>query len=100
MDDHHVFCLYGWKIHKRNNYRRIFCAGGDSKFGLICDTITMWCITVPIGFFVAFVLKLPILVVYLIINIDEVIKLPAVYNHYKKYLWVKDLTAKTEERNV
>ena len=39
-------------------------------------------------------------VVYLIINIDEVIKLPAVYNHYKKYLWVKDLTAKTEERNV
>ncbi len=78
----------------------IFCAGGDSKFGLICDTITMWCITVPIGFFVAFVLKLPILVVYLIINIDEVIKLPAVYNHYKKYLWVKDLTAKTEERNV
>ena len=78
----------------------IFCAGGDSKFGLICDTITMWCITVPIRFFVAFVLKLPILVVYLIINIDEVIKLPAVYNHYKKYLWVKDLTAKTEERNV
>ena len=78
----------------------IFCAGGDSKFGLICDTITMWCITVPIGFFVAFVLKLPVLVVYLIINIDEVIKLPAVYKHYKKYLWVKDLTAKTEERNV
>ena len=78
----------------------IFCAGGDSKFGLICDTITMWCITVPIGFFVAFVLKLPVLVVYLIINIDEVIKLPAVYKHYKKYLWVKDLTTKTEERNV
>ncbi len=78
----------------------IFCAGGDSKFGFICDSITMWCITVPIGFFVAFVLNLPVLAVYLIINIDEVIKLPAVYKHYKKYLWVKDLTAKTEEKNV
>lgn len=78
----------------------IFCAGGDSKFGLICDSITMWCITVPIGFISAFVLKLPVLAVYLIINIDEVIKLPAVYKHYKKYLWVKDLTANMRRENV
>lgn len=75
----------------------IFCAGGDSRFGFICDSITMWCITVPLGFIAAFVLKLPVLVVYLIINLDEIIKLPAVYKHYKKYLWVRDLTAKTEE---
>ena len=75
----------------------IFCAGGDSRFGFFCDSVTMWCITVPLGFTAAFVLKLPVLVVYLIINLDEIIKLPAVYKHYKKYLWVKDLTAKTEE---
>ena len=75
----------------------IFCAGGDSKFGLICDAITMWCITVPLGFIAAFVLKLPVLLVYGLINLDEIIKLPAVYKHYKKYLWVKDLTLKTEE---
>lgn len=67
----------------------IFCAGGDSKFGFICDSVTMWCITVPLGFIAAFVLKLPVLVVYLIINLDEMIKLPAVYKHYKKYLWVR-----------
>ncbi len=75
----------------------IFCAGGDSKFGFICDAITMWCITVPLGFIAAFVLKLPVLLVYGLINLDEIIKLPAVYKHYKKYLWVKDLTLKTEE---
>lgn len=75
----------------------IFCAGGDSKFGFICDSVTMWCITVPLGFISAFVLKLPVLAVYLIINLDEMIKLPAVYMHYRKYLWLKDLTAKTEE---
>ena len=25
----------------------IFCAGGDSRFGLLCDAVTMWCIIVP-----------------------------------------------------
>lgn len=75
----------------------IFCAGGDSKFGLFCDAVTMWCITVPLGFIAAFALKLPVLVVFLIINLDEIVKLPAVYRHYKKYLWVKDLTVETEE---
>ena len=70
----------------------IFCAGGDSKFGFICDTITMWVIVVPIGLISAFVLKLPVLTVYILMNIDEIIKLPAVYIHYKKYNWLKDLT--------
>lgn len=74
----------------------IFCAGGDSKFGFICDCITMWCITVPLGFIAAFALKLPVFAVYLIINLDEMIKLPAVYKHYKKYLWVKDLIRKNQ----
>lgn len=69
----------------------IFCAGGDSKFGLLCDTVTMWCVTVPLGFIAAFVLKLPVLAVYFIINLDEIIKLPAVYRHYKKYKWVNDI---------
>lgn len=74
----------------------IFCAGGDSKFGFLCDAITLWCITVPLGLITAFWLKAPVLVVYLIINADELIKLPAVYRHYKKYLWLKDLTVKEE----
>ncbi len=70
----------------------IFCAGGDSKFGFLCDTVTMWCITVPLGLLTAFMLKLPVLAVYFIVNLDEIVKLPAVYRHYKKYKWVKDLT--------
>lgn len=74
----------------------IFCAGGDSKFGFLCDTITMWCVTVPLGLIAAFVLKLPVLAVYFIVNLDEIVKLPAVYRHYIKYKWVKNLTEKTE----
>lgn len=31
---------------------------------------------------------------YFIMSMDEMIKMPAVYIHYKKYKWVKDLTVK------
>lgn len=74
----------------------IFPSGGDSKFGFKCDTVTMWCVTVPIGLISAFLLKLPVTAVYMLINIDEIVKLPAVYRHYKKYNWVKDLTVKSK----
>lgn len=70
----------------------VFCAGGDTKFGLKCDAVTMWVILIPIGMITAFVLKLPIMVVYFIISMDKIIKLPAVYRHYKKYNWVRNLT--------
>lgn len=74
----------------------IFCAGGDSKFGFLCDTITLWCIVVPLSFIAAFALKWPVMAVYVLINLDEIVKLPAVYIHYKKYKWIKDLTRKGE----
>ena len=70
----------------------IFTAGGDSRFGLKCDIITLWCIVVPLGFLSAFVLHLPVLVIYFIVNMDELVKLPAVWVNYHKYNWVKDLT--------
>lgn len=70
----------------------IFPAGGDSRFGLLCDAVTLWCITIPIGCLCAFIWKLPVLTVYFVLNLDEIIKLPAVYRHFKKYRWLKNLT--------
>lgn len=75
----------------------IFCAGGDSKFGLCCDSVVMWCITVPLDLIAAFLLKLPVVWVFLIVNLDELLKLPAVYRHYKKYNWVNNLTVKDND---
>lgn len=95
-----VMCSY-YMIGKYVNGTTIsgfFCAGGDSRFGFLCDTITLWCFTVPAGFITAFVLKMPVLLVYFIINLDEIVKLPAVYRRYKKYRWLKDLTINQEEK--
>lgn len=74
----------------------VFRAGGDSKFGMICDIIVMWGISVPLGFLCAFVWNLPPMVVYFILCLDEFWKIPAVYVHYKKFGWLKDITREYE----
>ncbi len=85
------FNLVGYAVNS-STVAGIFCAGGDTKFGLKCDAVTMWCVIIPCGATAAFLLKLPVYLVFLILNLDESVKLPAVFIHYKKYLWVKNLT--------
>lgn len=70
----------------------VFCAGGDSRFDMVGNIGAMWCFAVPMGFLAAFWLKLPVLAVYCIVNLDEIVKIPAVYLHYKKYIWVRNIT--------
>ena len=70
----------------------IFPSGGDTRFGMYCDVITLWVVVVPLGFLFAFVLKAPVLLVAFILTLDEFVKIPAVYVHYKKYQWVKNIT--------
>ena len=69
----------------------IFSAGGDTKFGFICDTITMWAFIVPVGYLAGFVFEWPVMVVYFLLNLDEIVKIPAVIIHYRKYKWVKNI---------
>lgn len=70
----------------------IFRAGGDTKFGFICDTIDMWVYAVPLGFFAAFVLKLPVLWVYFLLCTDEFVKWPWVFKRYFSKKWLKNIT--------
>ena len=70
----------------------IFCAGGDAKFDMKGNIGAMWCFAVPLGFIAAFVFNAPVWLVYIIISLDELVKLPAVYIHYKKYIWVRNIT--------
>lgn len=70
----------------------VFRAGGDSRFGFICDTIDMWCYAVPLGFIAAFVLKLPVMWVYILLCTDEFVKWPWVFRHYRSGKWLKNIT--------
>ena len=81
----------------------VFRAGGDTRFGLICDSIDMWCYAVPLGFLAAFVLKLPVLWVYFLLCTDEFVKWPWVIRHYRSGAWAKNITREdlfSESENV
>ena len=70
----------------------VFRAGGDSKFGFICDTIDIWVYAVPLGFLSAFVFKWPVEVVYFLLCTDEFVKWPWVFKNYYSYKWARNIT--------
>ena len=70
----------------------IFRCGGNSKYGMFLDIITMWFFAVPLGLISAFVLKLPPLIVYILMCTDEFAKMPFAVKHYLKGGWVKNIT--------
>jgi putative MATE family efflux protein len=70
----------------------VFRAGGDTRFGLFLDTATLWGCSILFGAIAAFVLKLPVPVVYVILMSDEVIKIPITTWRYLSMKWVKNIT--------
>lgn len=74
----------------------VFRSGGDSRFGLFCDTIDMWCYAVPLGLLAAFVFKFPVKIVYLLLCTDEFVKWPWVLKNYYSYKWAKNITREVD----
>lgn len=70
----------------------IFCAGGDARFDMVGNLFAMWSCAIPLGFIAAFVFHAPVWAVYILISMDELIKLPAVALHYRKYVWLRNIT--------
>ena len=70
----------------------IFTAGGDTAFDAYSVAVTMWLIILPLAAAAAFWWKWEPIVVYIILSLDECIKIPWVYAHYKKYKWLKNIT--------
>ncbi|MGI5958565.1 MAG: MATE family efflux transporter [Massiliimalia sp.] len=67
-------------------------SGGDAKFGLVLDATTMWGCSILLGAVCAFILKLPVPIVYVVLMSDELIKLPLSFFRYRKRYWLRDVT--------
>lgn len=70
----------------------IFTAGGDTAFDAYSVAVTMWLIIIPLALAAAFWQKLSPLTVYFILSMDEIVKTPWIYAHYKKYKWLNNIT--------
>ena len=74
-----------------------FRGGGDAKFGMVVDTVFMWGVSVPLMAIAAYVLKLPPVLVYFVMTLDEFEKMPVVFAHYFKFKWMKNITRDQKE---
>lgn len=70
----------------------IFPAGGDARYDAISVFFASWCFALPLALLGTFVFDWPVLVVYILMCADEIVKLPWLYPRYKKYLWLNNLT--------
>ena len=67
-------------------------AGGDAQYDAISVFFATWCFALPVALLGTFIFKWPVLVVYILMRMDEIVKLPFIYPRYKKYLWLNNLT--------
>ena len=70
----------------------VFPAGGDSRYDAISVFFASWCFALPLALLGTFVFDLPVMVVYILMCADEIVKFPFILPRYRKYLWLKNLT--------
>lgn len=70
----------------------IIRGGGDTKFVMIVDLISIWCIVLPLSFLAAFVWKLSPVIVIMLLNSDQVFKCIPAFIRVNTYKWVRRLT--------
>ncbi len=65
--------------------------GGDTRFGLLLDLTGVWCIGVPMAFFAAFYLDLPVYWVMALIAVEELFKLCVGTPRFFSKKWIRNL---------
>ena len=81
-----------FKSSSSNVMMGVLRGGGDNKFVFITEMIFIWLVSIPLGFYGAFVLKLPVFIVFLIIRSDEILKSIAGLLRVRSGKWIVDVT--------
>ena len=88
-----VLCVTGFgTAYQMPVLTGIVRGGGDAKFVMVNDIISIWCIVIPLSFLAAFVFHWPPVAVVICLNSDQVFKCGAAFIKCNRYRWIKKLT--------
>lgn len=76
----------------------VFPAGGDAKYDAVSVLIATWCLALPLSVLGCFVFHWPVMTVYMVMCADEIVKFPFLIPRYKKYIWLRNLTAEQPQK--
>jgi putative MATE family efflux protein len=66
-------------------------SGGDTRFAMVTEICTVWLFGVPCAFLFSLYAHLPVHIVILIVQFEEIIKFFILLHRYRSGKWVKDL---------
>jgi Na+-driven multidrug efflux pump len=66
-------------------------AGGDTRFAMFMELFSIWLIGVPAALIGGFVLHLPVYGVYMLVLLEEVVKVFVMFRRYRSRKWIHDL---------
>ena len=72
-------------------YIGIIRSGGDTKFGLITEMMTIWLVGVPLALLGAFVFHFSAPIVYAMITIEEAVKLIIGFRRFQSGKWINNI---------
>ncbi len=81
------------------NMMGILRGGGDVRFAMYNDLIFLWCFTIPLGVIAALVLKWPVMYVYIVLKLDQCLKIftSAYRLRGKRWIHLEMLTVSKEK---
>ena len=72
----------------------VFPAGGDSRYDAISVFFATWCFAIPLSLLGCFVFHWPVMVVYMVMCCDEIVKVPFIRLRFNTDIWIENLTQK------
>lgn len=72
----------------------ILRGAADTKFALTAEIISLWVVALPLALLGAFVLKLPVPIIYGLMKTDELIKAILCFIRTRGTKWIKDVTVR------
>jgi putative MATE family efflux protein len=95
LNAHHLMLVSGLvlciKITNFTNVVSVLRGGGDTRFGFLLDLTGVWCIGVPMAFFAAFFLHLPVYWVMALVATEEIYKLCLGIPRFLSRKWIMNL---------
>ena len=92
-----IMCLTFWvKVLNMTLVVGVLRAGGDSKYVLGAEMLTMWGLGIPVVMAAAFIFELSYAWVYALILVEEVIKALLIGQRMLKKYWLQNLTEESD----
>ncbi len=90
-----ILLIYGLfmsiKVFNGINITGPFRAGGDTKFAMLMEVGCVWLIGVPMVFFGAFYLRIPVYFIVLLAQSEELVKFILCYKRFNSKKWVNNM---------